>query len=641
MRKGMLRKAVVCLLVVSVFATGCYWMAGRFLKMDEEEYRVVADKNIMVPMRDNVRLATDIYRPKELSGELPVIMTRLPYNKDNMASVGKLFARRGYIFVIQDCRACYASEGEVFVPILYERRDGMDMVKWISEQPWFNGNLGTWGASYLGITQWAIMDDNPYLKCTYPQITSGKMNLTVFSGGAFFYRLATGWSGSVGKQNTAAEKEAGAIAGVDEGEDTGGEVMDMLEFIMPGQDEDQAPQVEGGLFNLPLQPEVDMDWKDVANHDIDELAVKLGFADESGETDPAAVSKMIELLNYPAFAYNSPAFNFKDRYKDVQAPAFMVSGWFDMFLKGQLRDFQNLRQMAPGEAGRSTRLIIGPWGHVMGTHPEAGRDAQLNDMIKLLMKEDWYDRWLMGEQNGIEDGPPLRIYVMGANKWRNEEQWPLPETRYTRFYIHSDGHANTRDGDGGLDRLKPGSEPADTYTYDPMDPVPTTGGNNLLESVGAKRQKKVESRRDVLVFTSSVLDEPLEVTGPIKAYIFAASSAVDTDFTVKLCDVYPSGKSLNIADGIIRARYRESLTDPTLIEPGKVYKYEVDLWATSMLFRKGHRIRVQVSSSNFPRFDRNSNAGGKGGPENYAVAEQTVYHDSEHPSHILLPVIPR
>jgi len=411
---------VLCALVLA--GAGCYTIAGRYLELEPREYKVDVEKDVMVEMRDGVRLATDIYRPRGVTGPLPTVLCRLPYNKNNIGAVGRLLAQRGYVFVLQDCRACFSSEGDVFVPIVYEREDGMDTVDWIVGQPWYDGNLGTWGPSYLGLTQWAIMDSNPHLKCTYPQITSGKMNHIIFHGGAFYYRLATGWSSDVGKQNVgeAEEDEAGSAS----------DAAGMLSFILPGKDKDSI-MLEGGLYNLPLKPDVDMEWEDVARYPIDELAVRLGFAEEGAvEADPDAVDRMIELLNYPAFAEYTDSFNFKDRYTQVQAPALMVSGWYDMFLKGQLEDFVNMRKMAPGDAGRYTRLIIGPWGHVSGTHPDAGPDAKIGDMLRLMMMFDWYDRWLKGEDNGIERGAPLRIYVMGKNQWRDERNgpWPGPDT---------------------------------------------------------------------------------------------------------------------------------------------------------------------------------------------------------------------
>jgi hypothetical protein len=261
-------------------------------------------------------------------------------------------------------------------------------------------------------------------------------------------------------------------------------------------------------------------------------------------------------------------------------------------------------------------------------------------MIKDFMVFDWFDRWLRGEDNGVEQEAPILLYVIGKNEWRREQEWPLARTKYTDYYLHSNGQANRRAGDGAISTVAPQEESTDKFVYDPLNPVPTHGGNNLLESVGALDQKKIEERPDVLVYTTPALTEAVEATGPITVTLYAASSTRDTDFTAKLCDVYPDGRSLNLADGIIRARYRESLTAPSLIEPGKIYEYRIDLWATSNLFRQGHKIRVQVSSSNFPRFDRNANAGGEGGKNNVLKAEQTIYHDAAHPSHITLPVIP-
>ena len=322
-------------------------------------------------------------------------------------------------------------------------------------------------------------------------------------------------------------------------------------------------------------------------------------------------------------------------------PSFMVAGWYDIFIDAQLEDFMAIQKMAPESNRKYTKIVIGPWGHASGFHPDAGKDAKMGRLAKEFMNFDWYDHWLKGEDNGIEDQAPLRIYVMGANVWRDEYEWPLARTVYTNFYLRGGGNANSKTGDGVLSEIRPLlDESPDKYVYDPNDPVLTWGGHNLLEDVGVKDQKKIEVREDVLIYTSAPMTKDLEVTGPITAVIYAASSAVDTDFTVKLCDVYPKGLSYNLTEGIIRARYRDSLTSPSLIEPGKIYKYEIKLWPTSNSFQKGHRIRIQVASSSFPRFDRNSNAGGEGGPENTVIANQTIYHDDEYPSHIILPVIP-
>jgi predicted acyl esterase len=596
-------------------ASGCYRIAGRWLELDPPEHRVKAFRNVMVPMRDGVRLATDIYEPKDRAGPLPVVLTRLPYDKDNMSAVGKLLAQRGYIYVVQDSRACFKSEGEVFVPMVYGKEDGLDTIEWISEQEWFDGNLGMWGPSYLGITQWAVAADAPQIKALYPQITAANLNQTLFLGGAFSYRLATSWTAGVGKQS---------------------------DNILPVPIGGKLDMETEGFFNLPLEPELDIEWEELRGLSVEELLVKMSEAMglTPGDTSPEFVDKMIGLMNYPAFAENTDAFDFHDRYDEVTAPALMVSGWFDIFVDAQIHDFVKMREMAPGDASRYTRIIIGPWGHVSGFHPDAEKGARLGALIRDFMVFDWYDRWLKGEMNGIENAAPMTIYVMGRNEWRDEQEWPLKRTEYTKYFLHSGGNANSKSGDGVLSTEEPGDEPADEFTYDPKDPVPTAGGHNLLENVGPKEQKDVEVRDDVLIFSTPPLEKDIEVTGPITAVIYAASSAVDTDFTVKLCDVYPNGASIFITEGIVRARYRESYTEPSLIEPGEVYKYQIKLWPTSNCFLKGHKIRIQVSSSSFPRFDRNTNAGGAGGPMNIVVANQTIYHDEKRPSYVTLPLIP-
>jgi len=610
------QRAIFTGLVILFLAAGCSRMASNFLKLSPAEHKVKVEKNVMVPMRDGVKLATDIYLPADSPGPFPVILTRLPYNKDYIGAVGKLFAERGYGFVVQDCRATYHSEGEVFIPFVFEHEDGMDTVAWIAKQSWFNGNLGTWGASYFGATQWAIAADNPYLKCFYPQITSARLDKLIFTGGAFSFRLATGWSAGVGKQSKG-----------------NSQLLDMGKKV---------EMATAGFFNAPLKPDLPIDFRELPGLSMADTEKKFaqGMGLPEGQMPPDMVERMMTMMNYPAFAEYADAFNFHDRYQQVTAPALMVSGWYDIFVNGELADFVAMKKTAPGDAGKYTRIIIGPWGHVSGFKPDAGSDAKMGAMMRDLMIFAWFDRWLKGEQNGIEKAAPVKLYVMGKNVWRDENEWPLARTQYTKYYFHGQGRANSLTGDGVLSTEAPGQEPADHFAYDPRNPVLTAGGNNLLEDVGAKDQAAVEKRPDVLVFTTPPLAGEVEVTGPISAVVYAASTARDTDFTVKLCDVYPNGVSYNLQEGIVRARYRESTLQPSLIEPGKIYEYHIEMWATSNCFLKGHRIRVQVASSSFPRFDRNTNAGGEGGPMNIIIANQSIYHDQEHPSHVLLPVIP-
>jgi putative CocE/NonD family hydrolase len=269
-----------------------------------------------------------------------------------------------------------------------------------------------------------------------------------------------------------------------------------------------------------------------------------------------------------------------------------------------------------------------------------GEAARL-DLGKLQF--DWFQYWLKGQETDVEDWPAYRLFVMGENRWRGENEWPLARTDFTHFYLHSGGSANTRKGNGTLSLEKPEDEPADAFTYDPTQPVPTHGGNNLLLiPTGPFDQTKIEDRNDVLVYTTDPLTEPIEVTGPVRLVLYAASSARDTDFTAKLVDVSPSGKAFNLCDGIIRARYRNSKSEPSLIQPDQVYQYEIDLWVTSNLFLEGHSIRLEISSSNFPRFDRNPNTGNPFGTDTeFLPAGQTIHHSATFPSHLVLPIIPR
>ena len=609
---------VVLLAAVFVFSatSSCTRIMANVLKLTPKENKVTVEKNVMIPTRDGLRLATDLYKPRK-DGKFPVVLCRLPYGKDLLGEMGRLFAQRGYIFIIQDCRATFHSEGEVFVPFVTDEADGRDTIKWISEQPWFNGSLAMWGASYFGYTQWVIADNNPYLKCFHPQITTPNLYQSIFSGGAFLYSMVTGWSQSVGKQHSAS-------------------ALGIVANKKPKLKKDE------GLYNMPLQPDLKYSFEELGRMSVEELSVVLGLApkDAPNRPYPDAVEKMISLFSYPAFAYHQPAFNYYDRYKNVKAPAYLISGWYDIFLEAQLQDFVQMKKLAPEPARTGTRLVVGPWGHADLGYPEAGKDARTMELFRKMFDIEWYDYWVKGVRNKTADMPPLKIYVMGKNIWREENEWPLARTRFTDFYLHSQGRANSAAGDGKISTDAPAFESTDEFTYDPLDPVPSMGGNNLTIEGGAMDQKEVEKRKDVLVFTSEPLDQELEITGPIRMILFAASSATDTDFTAKLCVLKPNGQSLNLADGIIRARYRKGYDQPELLKPGEVVEYEINMWATSYAFQPGERIRVQISSSNFPRFDRNSNCGGGGGEGCVKKAYQTIYHDQKHPSRLVLPVIP-
>jgi putative CocE/NonD family hydrolase len=328
----------------------------------------------------------------------------------------------------------------------------------------------------------------------------------------------------------------------------------------------------------------------------------------------------------------------------VECPNLIVSGWYDIFLDQALRYTGQIRQNSANEqARRQQHIIIGPWGHLINETPE-GREfgpTAAKNVNELTVQ--WFAHWLNGEDNGVNKLPYLQLFVMGANHWREADDWPLPETEWTKYYLHSCGSANTAAGNGSLNVYEPECEPPDKFIYDPENPVPTIGGEwRFYDKWGPQDQSEVEARDDVLVYTSAVLEDPLEVTGPIQVVLYAATDASDTDWTAKLVDVNPDGKALNLCDGIIRARYRNPKKGAQSLEAGKVYRYEINLWATSNEFQPGHRIRLQISSSSFPRFDCNPNTGKPFGlTRDLKRAQQKVLHNGEHVSHILLPVIPK
>ena len=341
------------------------------------------------------------------------------------------------------------------------------------------------------------------------------------------------------------------------------------------------------------------------------------------------------------------ATNVEEMYGEIAVPAFNMSGWFDLYSESAFTHFNGLREQGRTPESRQSKLIVGPWPHSLSTSIQTGDvNFGANSMVDLDDLElRWFNHWLKGIDNGILDEAPIRLFIMGTNEWRDEHEWPLARTDWQKWFLHSDGKANTLRGDGSLSTEAQGDEPTDQYVYDPNFPAQTIGGNNCcsphIVPWGPYDQRPVEMRGDVLCFTSAPLEADMEVTGPIRVRLFAATDGLDTDWTAKLVDVSPTGYAMNLCDGIIRARFRESFSNPTLLEPNKVYEYEVNVAVTGNVFKKGHRVRVEISSSNFPRFDRNLNTGNDiGGDTQIRPAQQTIYHNREYPSHILLPVIP-
>ncbi len=562
---------------------------------------VVMDNLVPIPMRDGVKLFADVYRPAR-PGRYPVLVSRTPYSSERYPSAfsdAVFYARRGYVYVLQDVRGRHESEGK-WEPFRNDIEDGYDTVEWAAKQEWSNGKVGMEGGSYLGHVQWrAAMAKPPHLVCIFPRVASTSLyhNWITLNGG---WRLSFnfGW-GPVRQesrvmQNTGPHTLAGGPASL---------------------------SYDKVLWHLPLLTMQELlgrraqFWRDwIAHPDYDDYWKKI---------------------------------NAEEVFDQLEIPAYSAGGWFDIFSQGTLNGYTGMAQKGKTEtARRQSRLLIGAWGH--GASRKFGDldfgPAAHVDVDAVALR--FFDYWLKGVRNGIDQEPPVTLFVMGENVWRQENEYPLARTQYRKMYFHSGGRANSDRGDGRLSwDAPPASSPADRYRYDPDHPVPSIGGNNCCGTptpAGPMDQRLIESRPDVLVYTSDFLTEDLEVTGPVKVALHAPSDAPDTDFVAKLVDVYPDGHAYQMAEGIVRARYRESLSRPQLMEPGKVYEFSIDLVGTSNLFRKGHRLRVDLTSSHFPQFDRNPNTGEPFGTSAAVrVAQQTVYHDARRASHILLPVIPR
>jgi putative CocE/NonD family hydrolase len=575
--------------------------------------RIIIEKDIEIPMRDGCVLKGDLYRP-DSNEKLPVLLNRTPYDKkfpliSSLTLDSIRAAQRGYNVVFVDCRGRFASQG-TFTCFVDEPRDGYDTIEWLARQPFADGKVGMFGASYMGATQWlAATQAPPSLKAMVPSITASDYhNGWTYQGGAFALYFNVSWTMiSLGLARLMREREDNPAAGKELAI-----VMDSIDHMCDRMD--FMPLREFPMFR-------------------------------------AGAPYFFDWLEHPYYDDYWRKLCIEEYHDKIAVPTLNIGGWYDIFQGGTIRNHLGMRAHGASEAARSSRLMLGPWSHGLPLQSLVGQvDMGFRSSPVSVdldgMQLDFFDSWLKGKQNGAAGGAPVRIYVMGLNQWREEKEWPLPGTEWRRYYLHSRGRANSAYGDGALSTEAPGTEPPDSFLYNPLDPVPTRGGGlccyaNALAG-GAFDQSMVEHRADVLVYSTEPLAENVEVTGPITLTLYASSSASDTDFTGKLVDVDQNGFARNLTDGIIRARVRESQSDPKLINPGKVYEFTIDMWSTSNLFKAGHRIRLEVSSSNFPRFDRNPNTG----HELFVDAEtrpalQTVMHERGFASYVTLPVIPQ
>ena len=563
--------------------------------------KITVEKNVAATMRDGVRLYSDIYRPAT-ADKLPTILIRTPYSKDRYAeysSFPRLAAENGYAVIVQDVRGRFTSEG-AFWPYVQELNDGYDSVEWAAALPFSNGRVGMQGCSYLGAVQWqAAVTNPPHLIAIFPQCTFANGRHFFFFSGTF----DLSWISWLNGRLPDIRKRQG-LSGVEASEEK-------------AERQWEARKWEWLNF-LPLK----------------EFPLFKGLC-----------PYYYEWLDHPDDGPFWDFANVEKKHAEVSVPAYNLTGWFDdgYGQPGAIRNFLGMRRNGrTPQARRGQKLIIGPWTHCdpssMVGSMDFGPEAAV-DVPALAIR--WFDYWLKGIDNGIMNEPPVRFFVMGDNIWRYEADWPPAAAQPTSFYFSSHGAANSLYGDGLLSRKMSQGAKWDRYVYDPANPVT----DHFFETAGPRDLRPFEARNDVLVYTSEPLSEDLEVTGDIQAELWASSSARDTDFIVKISDVHPSGLSQSLTpplSGIIRARYRDSESAPSFLNPGQTYRFVIGSMSTSHVFRKGHRIRVWTSSSFFPHIDRNPNTGHVFGSDAEMVpATQTVFHDRKHPSRIILPVIAR
>ena len=577
--------------------------------------RVRVELDVPVSMRDGVVLRANVYRPDDDgAGTFPVLLTRLPYGKDLPLGSNVLdpvqTARRGYIVAIQDVRGTFTSEGDWF-PLRHEGADGADTVAWAAGLPGANGSVGLYGASYFGFTQWAAAGEAPgALRAMAPMIAWDHPDDGVASrGGVLELGLQGSWH-LLGGLDQLARRNRGNPQAIGRA------------FYALVSELNRLPDT--GYSELPLER-----FGPLARLGLDE-PVNYTIAN-AGDPDAAR----------PGSALHA--------YERMNIPMLHIGGWYDVFLNGTLRNFTSMRALGRG----GQHLLVGPWTHGNVSHVQGDLDfgfassGVLVDLQSDLMTYQlrFFDRWLKDVPHGFDTAPAVKYFVMGANVWKSADTWPPAGVTEQRWYLHSDGRANGSADGGTLSREQPESEPADTFVYDPVLPVPTIGGATLMHPLfraGPRDQRPIEQREDVLVYTSAPLEAPLEVTGPVRVILHVATDAPDTDFVARLVDVYPDGRAITVTDGITRMRFRNGRYNPAEpLSPGQPYQIEVDLWSTALVLPPGHRIRVDVTSSSFPRWERNLNTGADNATTTeMRLAQQTILHDSAHPSYLVVSIMP-
>ncbi|MEI7588380.1 MAG: CocE/NonD family hydrolase [Chitinophagia bacterium] len=556
------------------------------------------ERHKAIKMRDGIVLYGDVYMPAK-EGKYPTIVSRTPYGvqRDGAHKNFIKFAQNGYAVVFVDVRGRYESEGK-WEPFRDEAKDGYDIVEWAAVQSFSNGRIATQGGSYVGHNQWQTMNEHPpHMIAAFPSLASTNLYANwITMGGAFRLSFNYGWG-----------------------------VVRMPNRIMLPQywhTESFAPEelkYDNILFHLPL---------------------KTGDLKSAGY----AVQHYRDWVEHESYDSYWKSISDEERFATYTVPVHTLGGWFDIFIQGTINGYVGMKNKAANaDARKYTKMIIGPWGHG-ASQSYGGVDftpAAFIDQFELELK--FFDFHLKGLKNGLDTEDPVKLFYMGVNKWRTEKDWPIPGTQYQKIYLSSQGNAKSVRGNGVLSFHPPMNEGKDQFTYDPNMPVGTLGGNNCCgtpTATGPADQRPIEKREDVLVYSSDFLTAPVTIAGPVKVKLFASTDGPDTDWMIKLTDVYPDGTSMPISEGILRAKFREGLDKIKLLTPNQTYQYDIELTGTANVFQKGHRIRVDVTSSDFPQFDRNPNTGEKlGQSDKVRIAHQTIFHGAAQASYIELPVV--
>ena len=569
-----------------------------FLVFGQSHHDLRILRHQAIPMQDGIKIYADCYLPKE-EGKYPVIITRTPYGvqRPGMHQTMVNLAQHGYAVVLADVRGRYESEGE-WEPFRDEAQDGYDMIEWAAAQSFSNGDVGLQGGSYLGHNQWAAASQKPpQLKVIVPRVASTNIYANWLSmGGAFRLSFNFGW----------------------------GAVRMPYRIMLP-----QYWHTES------FMPE-NLKYENVLQH------LPLMTMDEYGSG--AKIKHYRDWLTHQSYDDYWKEISDEERFDQVSVPAYTMGGWFDIFVQGTVNGYVGMRNEGGTEEARTqSRMMIGPWGHGV-SQSFGGWDFGPDAVVDASKRErQFYDIFLKGEKNELYHEKPVQIFYMGANKWRGEDNWPIPGTEYEKIYLTNSGPANSVRGGGQLSFTMPTTEGSDQYRYDPLQPVQTTGGNNCCGTPtlsGPRDQRPIERREDVLVYTSDVLEEEVTIAGAISMTLFAATDGLDTDWMIKLIDVQPDGYAMPVSEGILRARFKDGLDQMKLLTPDEVYQYVIEMMPTANVFLPGHRIRIDITSSNFPQFNRNPNTGADlGTSAETRIAQQTIYHGAERASYITLPTV--